>query len=109
MAASSYPLQSGKVSSTQHSRFSSPLQVMLGSNVDHQMYCHHLCGLRNFDVIDGISTPYAIGLIKAFGFLESKWEQLCDDLDCGYPSYEISDLEMREGVINTLDAVLPKI
>ncbi|CAL5193594.1 unnamed protein product [Lathyrus oleraceus] len=102
MAASSYPLQSGKVSSTQLSRFSSPLQVMLGSNVDHQMYCHLLCGLRNVDVMDGISTPYAIGLIKAFGFLESKWEQLCDDLDCGYPCHEISDLEMREGVINTL-------
>ncbi|KAL5059519.1 hypothetical protein RYX36_031123 [Vicia faba] len=102
MAASSYPLQSGKVSSTQLSRFSSPLQVMLGSNVDHQMYCHLLCGLRNIEVIDGISTPYAIGLIKAFGFLESKWEQLCHDLDCGYPSHEISDLEMREGVINTL-------
>ncbi|XP_058738056.1 probable indole-3-acetic acid-amido synthetase GH3.6 [Vicia villosa] len=101
-AASSYPLQSGKVSSAQLSRFSSPLQVMLGSNVDHQMYCHLLCGLRNIDVIDGISTPYAIGLIKGFGFLESKWEQLCHDLDCGYPSHEISDLEMREGVINTL-------
>ncbi|WJX84138.1 hypothetical protein P8452_66744 [Trifolium repens] len=102
MAASSYPLQSGKVSSQQLAMFSSPLEVILGSNVEHQMYCHILCGLRNLDIIDGISAPYAIGLVKVFSFLESKWEQLCDDLDCGFPSHEILDMEMREGVIKTI-------
>jgi len=102
MAASSYSLQSGKVTPQQLALFSSPLEVIIGSNVEQQMYCHLLCGLRNLDVIDGISTPYAIGLIKAFSFLESKWEQLCVDLDCGFPSHEISDEEMREAVINTI-------
>lgn len=102
MAASSYPIQSGKVTSEQLAMFSSPPEVILGSNVEHQMYCHLLCGLRNHDVIDGISTPYAIGLIKAFSLLESKWEQLCDDLNSGFPSHEISDVAMREAVINTL-------
>lgn len=102
MAASSYSLQSGKVTPQQLALFSSPLEVIIGSNVEQQMYCHLLCGLRNLDVLDGISTPYAIGLIKAFSFLESKWEQLCVDLDCGFPSHEISDEEMREAVINTI-------
>jgi auxin responsive GH3 gene family len=102
MAASSYSLQTGKVTPQQLATFSSPLEVIIGSNVEQQMYCHLLCGLRNLDVIDGISTPYAIGLIKAFSFLESKWEQLCVDLDCGFPSHEISDEEMREAVINTI-------
>jgi auxin responsive GH3 family protein len=55
------------------------------------------------DIIDGISAPYAIGLVKVFSFLEFKWEQLCDDLDCGFPSHdEILDVEMREGVIKTI-------
>ncbi|CAJ2633288.1 indole-3-acetic acid-amido synthetase [Trifolium pratense] len=102
MAASSYPLQSGKVTSQQLAMFSSPLEVILGSNVEHQMYCHILCGLRNLDIIDGINAPYAIGLVKVFSFFESKWEQLCDDLDCGFPSHEISDKGMREDVIKTI-------
>ncbi|XP_061341320.1 probable indole-3-acetic acid-amido synthetase GH3.6 [Gastrolobium bilobum] len=109
MAASSYPLQSGKATSQQLDAFSSPLEVILGSHVEHQMYCHLLCGLRNLDVIDGIRTPYAIGLIKAFGLLESKWEQLCDDLDHGFPSYEISEVAMREAVTKTLCGPQPEL
>ncbi|KHN45386.1 Putative indole-3-acetic acid-amido synthetase GH3.6 [Glycine soja] len=72
MAASTYPLQSGNATPQQLAAFSSPLEVILGTHVEHQMYCHLLYGLRNLDLIDGITTPYAIGLIKAFGFLESK-------------------------------------
>ncbi|RHN48032.1 putative GH3 family protein [Medicago truncatula] len=76
MAASSYSLQSGKVTPRQLALFSSPLEVIIGSNVEQQMYCHLLCGLRNLD--------------------------LCVDLGCGFPSHEISDEEMREAVINTI-------
>ena len=81
MAASKYPLQSGNATPQQLAAFSSPLEVILATNFENQMYCHLLYGLRNLDLIDGITTPYAIGLIKAFGFLESKWERICDDLD----------------------------
>ncbi|KAJ1433025.1 GH3 family [Sesbania bispinosa] len=109
MAASSYPLQSGKATPQQLAAFSSPLEVIIGSHVEHQMYCHLLCGLRKLEVIDGISTPYAIGLIKAFGLLESKWEQLCDDLGHGFPSYEISEVAMREAVSNTLGGPQPEL
>ncbi|KAK7396346.1 hypothetical protein VNO78_17279 [Psophocarpus tetragonolobus] len=84
MAASTYPLQSAKATHQQLGAFSSPLEVILGSHVEDQMYCHLLCGLRNLDVIDGITTPYAIGLIKAFGLLESNWEKLCDDLELDF-------------------------
>ncbi|CAJ1906667.1 unnamed protein product [Sphenostylis stenocarpa] len=109
MAASTYPLQSGNATPQQLATFSSPLEVILGSHVEHQMYCHLLCGLRNLDVIDGISTPYAIGLIKAFGLLESKWGQLCDDLDHGFPCNEISEGAMREAVTKTLGGPQPEL
>ncbi|KAL2320911.1 hypothetical protein Fmac_029880 [Flemingia macrophylla] len=102
MAASTYPLQSGNATPQQLATFSSPLEVIIGSHVEHQLYCHLLCGLRNLDLIDGITTPYAIGLIKAFGYLESKWEQLCDDLEHGFPCSEISEGAMREAVTKTL-------
>ncbi|KAK7336709.1 hypothetical protein VNO77_17255 [Canavalia gladiata] len=109
MAASTYPLQSGRATPQQLATFSSPLEVILGTHVEHQMYCHLLCGLRNFNVIDGITTPYAIGLVKAFGLLESKWEQLCDDLDHGFPSDEISEVPMREAVTKTLGGPQPEL
>ncbi|KAG5043458.1 putative indole-3-acetic acid-amido synthetase GH3.6 [Glycine max] len=109
MAASTYPLQSGNATPQQLAAFSSPLEVILATNVENQMYCHLLCGLRNLDLIDGIATPYAIGLIKAFGFLESKWEQLCDDLDHGFPCNEISEGAMREAVTNTLGGPQPEL
>lgn len=62
------------------------------------MYCHLLCGLRNYEFIDGILSPYAIGLIRAFSFFESKWEQLCDDLENGYPCLDITEVAMRDFV-----------
>lgn len=102
MAASTYPLQSGNANWSQLSFIVSPREVIVGSNVEHQMYCHLLCGLRNFDVLDGIRAPYAIGLIKVFSLLESKWEQLCHDLEHGFPSLEVSDIAMRNSVVEVL-------
>ncbi|XP_057718163.1 probable indole-3-acetic acid-amido synthetase GH3.6 [Arachis stenosperma] len=109
MAASSYSLHSGKAKPQQLAVYSSPPQVFLGSIVEHQMYCHLLCGLRNLEAIDAIRTPYAVGLVKAFGLLESKWEQLCDDLECGFPSIEVSDVAMREDVIKALGGPQPEL
>lgn len=109
MSASTFPLQSGNATPQQLAIFSSPLEVILGSNVEHQMYCHLLCGLRNLDVIDGITTPYAIGLVKVFALLESKWEQLCDDLHHGFPCDEVSEVAMREAVTNTLGGPQPEL
>lgn len=81
---------------------SSPMEVILGSNVEHQMYCHLLCGLRNSEFIDAIHALYAIGLISAFSVLESKWNQLCDDLENGFLREEISDAAMRSSVAEVL-------
>ena len=103
MAASAYPLQSSnKNPSPFLSPFVSPPEVILGSNVEQQMYCHILCGLRNLDFIDGIRAPYAVALIGAFVLLESKWEQLCEDLERGFPSLDISDTAMRDSVTEVL-------
>ncbi|KAJ4823995.1 hypothetical protein Tsubulata_039253 [Turnera subulata] len=82
----------------------SPREVIFGQNIEHQMYCHLLCALGDSALIDGIESAYASGLVRAFSMLESKWEQLCDDLENGFPSSEISDAAMRESVVKLLDA-----
>ncbi|KAK8998185.1 hypothetical protein V6N11_083579 [Hibiscus sabdariffa] len=69
MAASSFPLH--RRNSNVNRSLASPMEVILGSNVEHQMYCHLLCGLRISDSVDVIHAPYAIGLIKALRVLES--------------------------------------
>ncbi|KAG8486824.1 hypothetical protein CXB51_020322 [Gossypium anomalum] len=110
MAASSFPLHSS--SNPNRSLFmslSSPMEVILGSNVEHQMYCHLLCGLRNSDSIDAIHVPYAIGLIKAMRVLESKWKQLCDDIKKGFPCSVINDVRMRDSVVEVLGGPQPDL
>ncbi|OMP04981.1 GH3 auxin-responsive promoter [Corchorus olitorius] len=87
----------------------SPKEVIMGSNVEHQMYCHILCGLRNSDSVDSIHAPYALGLIKAFRVLESKWEQLCGDIENGFPSLDINDVPMRDSVIEVLGGPQPEL
>ncbi|KAJ4832370.1 hypothetical protein Tsubulata_050589 [Turnera subulata] len=83
-------------------RLSSPREVIFGQNIEHQMYCHLLCALGDSGVIDGVRSLYAGLLVRAFGMLESKWEQLCNDLENGFPSLEISDAAMRESVSKVL-------
>ncbi|KAF4382766.1 hypothetical protein CsatB_005613 [Cannabis sativa] len=105
MAASAFAFRNNSSKAAYWAHFassSSTIEIILGSNVEHQMYCHILCGLRNSDLIDGIRAPYAIGLIRAFSLLESKWMQLCDDLENGFLSSEISDVAMRDSVIEVL-------
>ncbi|KAA8550916.1 hypothetical protein F0562_002600 [Nyssa sinensis] len=103
MAASSYPMHSNN-SNTSHflSMCVSPREVIVGSDVQQQMYCHLLCGLRQWELVDGVLTPYAVGLVRAFNLLESKWEHLCEDLEHGFPSSEITDVKMRDSVIEIL-------
>lgn len=104
MAASTYPLQGNKSRSnwSQTLPCISPREVVFGTNIEQQMYCHLLCALRSFDIIDGIRAAYAAGLIRAFSLLESKWEKLCDDLESGFPSLEIADAAMKESVVEFL-------
>ena len=108
MAASSLPLSGIKESQSQFlSTCIAPAQVAMGSNLQHQMYCHLLCGLRRFDLIDSIRAPYAISLIRAFSMLKTKWDQLCDDLDSGVLCSEITDIAMRDAVTEFLDGPNP--
>ncbi|KAE8676457.1 putative indole-3-acetic acid-amido synthetase GH3.6-like isoform X2 [Hibiscus syriacus] len=64
MAASSFLCTNSNCSL--FTSLASPMEVILGSNVEHQLYCHLLCGLRNSDSIDAIHTTYALDLIRAF-------------------------------------------
>lgn len=110
MAASAYPFQNSNPSTLRLLAMCvSPLQVILGSDTLQQMYCHLLCGLRKFDSIDGIRAPYAAGLIRAVRLLESKWKQLCQDIETGSVSSEITDVAMREAVKDFLGGPQPGI
>ncbi|KAE8664878.1 Major facilitator superfamily protein isoform 1 [Hibiscus syriacus] len=110
MAASSFPLHnSSNASRSLFMSLTSPLEVILGSHVEHQLYCHLLCGLRNSDSIDSMHAPYAFGLIKALRALESKWEQLCYDIDKGSPCSEINYVQMRDSVVEVLGGPQPDL
>ncbi|CAL5437060.1 unnamed protein product [Camellia sinensis] len=110
MAASAFPFQGNNPNASRFLSMSvSPKEVILGSDVEQQMYCHLLCGLRHSDLVDGIQAPYAAGLVRAICFLESKWEQLCQDLEYGYPSSGISDVAMRDSVIEVLSEPQPEL
>ncbi|KAK8532546.1 hypothetical protein V6N12_053984 [Hibiscus sabdariffa] len=62
---------------------------------------------RISDSVHVIHASYAIGLIKALRVLESKWEQLCDDLEKGSPCAEIKDVQMRDSVVEVLGGPQP--
>ncbi|KAI9180017.1 hypothetical protein LWI28_000318 [Acer negundo] len=110
MAASAFPLQRSRNETWSQLRYhSSPLEVILGSDLEHQMYCHLLCGLRNSEIISGIVAPYAVGLIVIFSVLESKWEQMCDDLENGYPCSDITEIAMRDSVLEVLGGPQPDL
>lgn len=113
MAATSSPLHNdpkGSSSSRLLSVCISPREVILGTDVEQQMYCHLLCGLRNCDQIDSIRAPYGSGLARAFRLLEAKWEKLCEDLENGFPAAaEITDAAMRESVAEVLAGPRPDL
>ncbi|THG04480.1 hypothetical protein TEA_022652 [Camellia sinensis var. sinensis] len=64
---------------------------------------------RHSDLVDGIRAPYAAGLVRAICLLESKWEQLCQDLEYGYPSSGIFDVATRDSVIGVLSEPQPEL
>ncbi|KAG8389400.1 hypothetical protein BUALT_Bualt02G0225300 [Buddleja alternifolia] len=110
MTATAFPFSSNNPNVSPFlSSFASPKEVILGTDVNEQMYCHLLCGLRHCDLIDGVGAPYAAGLIKAFTLLETKWEMLCEDLENGIPNSEVGDAEMRQSVIETLGGAQPDL
>ncbi|KAI3449580.1 hypothetical protein Pfo_006245 [Paulownia fortunei] len=110
MAATAFPLYSNNPNVLRFlSIYVSPKEVILGTDVNQQMYCHLLCGLRHFDSIDGIGAPYAAGLIKAFTLLESQWEKLSEDLENGIPSSEVTDAAMRQSIIEMLGGPRPDL
>ncbi|XP_057535068.1 probable indole-3-acetic acid-amido synthetase GH3.6 [Amaranthus tricolor] len=110
MPASSVPLSGNKETQSQFlSTCIAPAEVVKGSNLQQQMYCHLLCGLSKFEIIDSIRAPYAIGLIKAFSLLHTKWEQLCKDLESGTVTSEITDVAMRDSVNEFLCGPHPEI
>ncbi|KAH9296800.1 hypothetical protein KI387_028482, partial [Taxus chinensis] len=109
MAATAYGMRNPQDQNV-ISMYISPPQVFLGTDIQQQLYCHLLCGLRVAEAIDSIKAPYAHGLLKAFRFLESQWQQLCEDIHNGYINQNvISDSAMRKAVEEVLAGPEPDI
>ncbi|XP_010914349.1 probable indole-3-acetic acid-amido synthetase GH3.6 [Elaeis guineensis] len=108
MAASAYPFHR-KGPNPLLSMIASPPEVVLGSDNHQQMYCHLLCGFSNSASIDGIRAPYAAGLVRAIRLLESKWKQLCNDIESGLVNPEITDAAMRDAVQELLGGPQPEM
>lgn len=110
MAATAFPLNSNSPNASRFlSTYISPKEVILGGDVNQQLYCHLLCGLRHFDLIGCIIAPYAAGLIRALTLLESHWKKLCEDLENGTPSSDITDASMRQSLVEILGGPGPDI
>lgn len=101
MAATAWGIRSSGIrgASPVMSACVSPAEVILGADHQQQMYCHLLCGLRRWDAVDCIRAPYAAALARALRLLQSKWRQLCDDLECGTVCADVvTDAAMRGAV-----------
>ncbi|KAL5203514.1 hypothetical protein ABZP36_014466 [Zizania latifolia] len=74
------------------------------------MYCHLLCGLRRWDAVDCIRAAYAAGLVRAVRLLQSKWRQLCDDLESGTVCADVvTNAAMRGAVQDVLAGPRPEL
>ncbi|XP_042388174.1 probable indole-3-acetic acid-amido synthetase GH3.6 [Zingiber officinale] len=110
MAASAFPFHNNTPTpSPLLSMCVSPREVIVGADTLQQMYCHLLCGLSLSASVDCIRAPYAAGLIRAIRMLESKWMQLCDDIEYGSLSSEITEPSMRVAVQELLGAPQPEL
>ncbi|CAH2036165.1 unnamed protein product [Thlaspi arvense] len=82
--------------------YTSPDEVMLGSNTKQNLYCHLLCGLVQRDEVVRIGSTFASGLVRAIKVLEDSWKELCLNIRSGHLSEWITD----SGCRNSMSMVL---
>ncbi|VVB13167.1 unnamed protein product [Arabis nemorensis] len=78
--------------------YTSPNEVMSGSDIKQNLYCHLLCGLVQRDEVVRIGSTFASGLVRAIKVLEDSWKDLCSDIRSGHLSECITDSGCRNSV-----------
>ncbi|CAH2036163.1 unnamed protein product [Thlaspi arvense] len=89
-------------SSNWYYTYSSPDEVMLGSDTKQNLYCHLLCGLVQRDEVVRIGSIFASGLVRAIKVLEDSWKELCSNIQSGSLSEWITDSGCRNSVFMVL-------
>ncbi|KAL0660995.1 hypothetical protein Bca4012_097832 [Brassica carinata] len=78
--------------------YTSPDEIMLGSDLKQNLYCHLLCGLVQRDEVVRISSTFASGMVRVIKVLEDSWKELCLNIRSGYLSEWITDSGCRNAV-----------
>ncbi|KAF8093920.1 hypothetical protein N665_0374s0012 [Sinapis alba] len=78
--------------------YTSPDEVMLGSDSKQSLYCHLLCGLVQRDEVVRIGSIFASSIVRAIKFLEDSWKELCWNIRSGHLSEWITDSDCRNSV-----------
>ncbi|CAF2054395.1 hypothetical protein HID58_069602 [Brassica napus] len=78
--------------------YSSPDEVMLGSDLKQNLYCHLLCGLVQRDEVTRIGSTFASGMVRVIMVLEDSWKELCSNIRSGHLSEWITDSGCRNAV-----------
>ncbi|CAN7097779.1 unnamed protein product [Brassica rapa subsp. narinosa] len=78
--------------------YTSPDEIMLGSDLKQNLYCHLLCGLVQRDEVVRISSTFASGMVRVIKVLEDSWKELCSNIRSGYLSEWITDSRCRNAV-----------
>nr|VDD60022.1 unnamed protein product [Brassica oleracea] len=78
--------------------YTSPDEVMLGSDLKQNLYCHLLCGLVQRDEFTRIGSTFASGMVRVIMVLEDSWEELCSNIRSGHLSEWITDSGCRNAV-----------
>ncbi|RID57001.1 hypothetical protein BRARA_F00408 [Brassica rapa] len=63
--------------------FTSPDEVMLGSDIKQNLYCHLLCGLVQRDEVMRIGSTFASGMVRVIKVLQDSWKELCSNIRSG--------------------------
>ncbi|KAL0803768.1 hypothetical protein Bca101_096258 [Brassica carinata] len=78
--------------------YTSPDEVMLGSDLKQNLYCHLLCGLVQRDEVTRIGSTFASGMVRVIMVLEDSWKELCSNIRSGHLSEWITDSGCRNAV-----------
>ncbi|XP_004244168.1 indole-3-acetic acid-amido synthetase GH3.6 [Solanum lycopersicum] len=85
-----------------YTNYTSPNETILCSDSYQSMYSQMLCGLCQNKQVLRVGAVFASGFIRAIRFLEKHWPLLCHDIRVGTINSQITDLSIREAVMNIL-------
>ncbi|CAH8380861.1 unnamed protein product [Eruca vesicaria subsp. sativa] len=78
--------------------YTSPDEVILGSDSKQVLYCHLLCGLVQRDEVMRIGSIFASIIVRVIKLLEDSWKELCWNIRSGHLSEWITDSGCRNSV-----------